>query len=272
MNKVDKLLEALATDDSCHRCGGEFDKSNYSEEINGGTQYDLYITFNGGYMAFEDRMEEGCSFAAHLCHDCCAQLYRFMGFNPWDHADMRGLHPDRNDGPAGSEMCCEYAWRSLPGFGGYQQPGVKITEDGWEVISRLGFCPDCGEDYSDPEMGCDACCNLPGKAEFTFPDQPEVPMETEKDEEGYMPEDGEVFIGMRGRSSDSYRPYYPPAEFRRIKTDDVNLENFPTFREDTSFFAVCLDSSYIASDSVWLFDVNRDTVKKMKDKTEEVET
>lgn len=130
MNPNDFLsfMESLRNDDSCHRCSGPLEHNAHGE-----LQSELYVTTTGGYASFRDDFGEKPP-KATLCHDCAVLLCRFMGYDPAIHRDMRGLHPDHcsNGDEATGAMCCEYAWRALPGFGDPDHEGPTV-EYGYQV-------------------------------------------------------------------------------------------------------------------------------------------
>ena len=115
--------------ETCYRCDGPIDHNSHH-----GNEFDLTVTFGAGYMGFRDDLMAD-PMRAELCHNCAADFHRFMGFDPATMKDMRGLHPDRNDGEPGTPMCCEYAWRALPGFGDPNHDG-PITEHGYETNKK----------------------------------------------------------------------------------------------------------------------------------------
>lgn len=86
----------------CHRC----DKHLPAEQAGC-----LVLNIDGGYGMFSDDLENSCRTTAYLCHDCSAELFRFMGYDPRSDTHMRGLHPYMNErGKTVSEPCCEYGW------------------------------------------------------------------------------------------------------------------------------------------------------------------
>jgi hypothetical protein len=103
-----EFMKRLDRNDSCHRCNQDIDLNDITGEL----EYELNVITFGGYMSFVDDMEPIEKLPpALLCHDCAVELYRWLGYNPVKHKDMRGLHPDRYNGSKGERMCCEFAWR-----------------------------------------------------------------------------------------------------------------------------------------------------------------
>ena len=108
-NSAEEFLAALAdpTGGHCFRCNKELPPPLFDNpEHRPGT---LAAIVDGGYMMFDDSYDEPRKW--YLCHDCSAELFRFLKCDPAVHTDMRGLHPymDSN-GKVTDKPCCEFGY------------------------------------------------------------------------------------------------------------------------------------------------------------------
>jgi len=95
----------------CFRCSQKIQNAELNGEQH--LQGELCVNLIGGYNSFHDNNMDEEMFAIMICHDCAAELYRFLTLDPLEFPQLQGLHPDYTDNPVGKPMCCEYAWRPV---------------------------------------------------------------------------------------------------------------------------------------------------------------
>ena len=121
------MEKSLLDDPTCYRCRREL-PSPVDSDYPAQRDECLSVALQGGYGMFHDMVELGCVVDVYLCHDCSAELFRFLGFDPRTQTDMRGLHPYEKEG----SPCCEFGWTGTEHFG-ENDPTLKSVEFGYEI-------------------------------------------------------------------------------------------------------------------------------------------
>ena len=111
----------IGSEHICHRC----DKY-LPAELDGC----MVMHLDGGYAMFHDNIETQCRITHYLCHDCSAELFRWMMIDP--KIEGQGLHPYMDSQGKGQDNpCCEFGWNSVRDTDGEWRG--KVTY-GWETM------------------------------------------------------------------------------------------------------------------------------------------
>lgn len=111
----------------CFRCEEAIQK----EQLHGEQHLagEICVNLIGGYNSFHDNNLDEEMFALMICHDCAAELYRFLNLDPNEFEQVQALHPDYTNNPVGKAMCCEYAWRATDDDEDGVELGIKYQYD-----------------------------------------------------------------------------------------------------------------------------------------------
>lgn len=112
-SELSDMERSLLDDPTCYRCSNELPPPSDGEDYPAQRDGCMPVHLLGGYGMFHDRIDLGCVVEVFLCHDCSAELFRFLNFDPVTQTDMRGLHPYKD----GGSPCCEFGWTGTEHFG-----------------------------------------------------------------------------------------------------------------------------------------------------------